>query len=241
MDKVVAVFDVLGFKNRMDREGLPAIRLVYKALQNVVHKQESRMLLNCAVPVEGGGRAAAFGVLDVGHEITSDSIFLWCSYSSFHFPPFCGLLLELFCDVLELRIPLRGGVAVGEADMDKASHTYLGPALNEAASVEAAQEWMGVSFGPSFARSPYNWFEPDQALVYRTHRKPGKEELVPGAVLDWPRKWRDSRRIPAEHVIAQINTDPRYLRYYENTRQFLAFSELNRNWYQDRGNLSIKG
>ena len=198
------------------------------------------MLLNCAVPVEGGGRAAAFGMLDVEHELTSDSIFLWCSYSSFHFPPFCGLLLEFFCDVLELSLPLRGGVAVGEADMDKAIRTYLGPALNEAASVEAAQEWVGVSFGPSFAHPPYNWFEPEQALVYRAHRKPGKEDLVPGAVLDWPRKWRGTRRTPAEQVIAQHNTDPNYSRYYENTGWFIEFSEQNKDWNRGGGNLSVR-
>lgn len=134
MDKVVTVLDVLGFKNRLSRDGLPKLRQAYDALKGEVSKLESRMMLNCAIPVEGG-RAAAFGMLDVGHELTSDSIFVWCSYSAFHFPPFCGLLLEFFCEVLELGIPLRGGIAVGEADMDKETHTYLGAPLNEAASV----------------------------------------------------------------------------------------------------------
>jgi hypothetical protein len=240
MDKVIGVLDVLGFKNRLTREGLPALRQAYDALRNVVHKQEARMLLNCAVPVEGGSRAAAFGMLDVGHELTSDSIFLWCSYSSFHFPPFCGLLLEFFCDVLELGLPLRGGVAVGEADMDKATRTYLGPALNEAASVEGAQEWIGVSFGPSFASPPFNWFEPEQVLVYRAHRKPSKADLVPGAVLDWPRKWRDTRSTPPESVIAQLNTDPNFSKYYDNTMKFIGFSWQNKDWYRAGGNLSVR-
>lgn len=240
MDKVVAVLDVLGFKNRLNREGLPALRQAYEALRNVVHKQESRMLLNCAVPIEGGGRAAAFGMLDVDHELTSDSIFLWCSYSSFHFPPFCGLLLDFFCDVLELRIPLRGGVAVGEAEMDKATHTYLGAPLNEAAGVEAAQDWLGVSFGPSFAQPPYNWFEPEHALVYREHRKPEKAALVPGAVLDWPRKWRDTRRTAVDQLISGLNTDPNFSVYYQNTMRFVAFSEQNKNWYRNSGNLSVR-
>jgi len=240
VDKVVTVLDVLGFKNRLTREGLPALRQAYEALRNVVHRQEARMLLNCAVPVEGGGRAAGFGMLDVGHELTSDSIFLWCSYSSFHFPPFCGLLLEFFCDVLDLVLPLRGGVAVGEVDMDKATRTYLGPALNEAAGVEAAQEWIGVSFGPSFAKPPYNWCEPDQALVYRAHRKPSKADLVPGLVLDWPRKWRDTRRKDAAAVIAQLNAEANFSKYYENTIRFVEFSQQNKDWYRGGGNISVR-
>jgi len=240
MDKVVAVLDVLGFKNRLNQVGLPALRIGYDALRNVVYRQEARMLLNCAVPTGGVGRAVAFGMLDVNHELTSDSIFLWCSYSSFSFPPFCGLLLEFFCDVLELGLPLRGGIAVGECDMDKATRTYLGPTLNEAASVEASQEWIGMSFGPSFEHPPYNWFEPDQVLVYLAHRKLGNEEFVPGAVLDWPRKWRDTRQTPANQIIVQLNTDQKFSRYYENTMRFIEFSEQNKNWYHCGGNLSLK-
>ncbi|OHB83608.1 MAG: hypothetical protein A2Z38_05320 [Planctomycetes bacterium RBG_19FT_COMBO_48_8] len=239
MCKVIAVLDVLGFKNRLSREGLPALRQAYDALKGVVSKQEARMMLNCAVPVEGG-RAAAFGMLDVGHELTSDSIFLWCSYSTFHFPPFRGLLLEFFCEVLELGIPLRGGVAVGEADIDKKTRTYTGVPLNEAASVEGAQNWIGVSFGPSFAQPPYNWFEPDQAIVYRAHRKPSKADLVPGAVLDWPRKWRDTRQTPADSVIQQMNVDPKFSIYYENTMRFIDFSEQNKDWYHGGGSISVK-
>lgn len=239
MDKTVAVLDVLGFKNRLRSEGLPSLRRAYDALRNVVHKLQARMLLNCAVPIGGGGRAAAFGTLDVDHELTSDSIFVWCSYSSFHFPPFCGLLLEFFCDVLELRIPLRGGIAVGDAVMDKATHTYLGAPLNEAASVEAAQQWIGVSFGPSFAQPPYNWFEPEQVLVYRAHRKSTQADLVPGAVLDWPRKWRDTRQSPVSQVVSQMDTDPGFSVYYQNTRQFIDFSEQHKDWFHGGGNLSV--
>lgn len=239
MDKVVAFFDVLGFKNRLLRDGLPKLKEAYATLQAAVAKIDERMMLNCAVPVEGG-RAAAFGMLDVDQDLRTDGIFLWCSYSSFHFPPFCGILLEFFCEVLELGIPLRGGVAVGDAHMDKANRAYLGAPLNEAVDVEKAQTWIGVSFGPSFAKPPYNWFEPDQALAYRAHRKPEKADLIPGAVLDWPRKWRDTRRKSAEQIIQQMNTDPKYSIYYENTRRFIEFSEQNKNWYKGGGSISVK-
>jgi hypothetical protein len=241
MDKVIAVFDVLGFKNRLTRDGLPALSDAYDALRKVVTRQRASMMLNCAVPVKGG-RAAAFGLLDVNHDYFSDTIVLWCSYSSFHFPPFCGLLLEFFCDVLELRIPLRGGIAVGEARMDKSKRTYLGIPLNEAAEVENAQKWIGVSFGPSFACSPYNsLFEPEQVLVFRRHRKSGSENLVPGLVLDWPRRWRDTKQMPPQQQIAQLNVDPnpKFADYYANTIDFVNFSEQNKDWHRG-GSIYVK-
>jgi len=239
MDKVVAVLDVLGFKERLENEGHENLRKTYDVLKKTLDKREACMMLNCAVPVEGG-RAAAFGMLDIGHELTSDSIFLWCSYSNFTFPPFCGVLIDLFCEVLELSIPLRGGVAVGTADMEKTTRTYLGKALNEAASVEVSQNWIGVSFGPSFAQPPYNWFEPDQVLVYLEHRKTNKADLIPGAVLDWPRKWRETRTIPASQIITKMNTNPNFRKYYENTITFIEFSEKNKSWFQGGGHMSVK-
>jgi len=238
MDKVIAVFDVLGFKNRLTRDGLPALRKAYDALTDVVAEQKARMMLNCAVP-DSGGRVAAFGMFDVENDYFSDTLVLWCSYSSFHFPPFCGILLEFFCNVLELGIPLRGGIAVGEADMEKSTHKYLGVPFNEAAEVEKAQKWIGMSFGPSFAVPPYNsLFEPEQVLVYRRHRKPQYIDLIPGLVLDWPRRWRDSRRTAPQQQISQLNTDPKYAEYYENTIHFIEFSDQNKDWYR-RGSISV--
>jgi len=238
MAKVVAFLDVLGFKSRLKREGLTASEAVYRRLKSEVEKISPRMMLNCAVPVEGG-RVAAFGTMDIDQDLHSDGIFLWSNYNSFCFPPFCGVLQELLCCVLEMGIPLRGGVAVGSAVMNKPKRIYLGEALSEAVEVEKAQEWIGVSFGPSFATPPFNWFEPDQVLVYRAHRKMGMASLVPGAVLDWPRKWRDTRLTPAQSTLIQLNTDPKFAKYYENTIQFIDFSERNKNWYRG-GSISVR-
>ena len=48
------------------------------------------------------------------------------------------MCIDLFCYGLELGIPLRGGLDVGDAHMDKTKNTYLGPALIDAAEAEKA-------------------------------------------------------------------------------------------------------
>lgn len=229
--KVVALFDLLGFSNRVTREGLPALLAAYTSLIAIVKRWEPATMLNCRIPVGENASAAAFGVFDIDHAYFSDTIVLWCSYNTFCFPPFCDVCNAFICEVLESGLPIRGGIAVGEAHMDKATGTYLGKALVEAANVEKAQEWIGASFGPSFAVAPYNsFFMAKSVLVYRDHVKGARFDLVPGLVLDWPRVWRDAGKVPVISHLKSINTDPLYSKYYENTMKFADLSESNFQW-----------
>ena len=231
----VAVFDVLGWGDRLRSGGLDRLSAAYDRLLTIVNQRRDGAMLNCAVPTGGEGRAAAFGYLDIQQDYYSDTIILWCPYNHFCFGPFMGICLKFFCEVLRLHLPMRGGIAAGEAIMEKGSlaHYYLGQPVDEAARVEKAQDWVGVSFGPSFNTSPYNsYFEPDQVLVFLRHRKPGYSQWIPGAVLDWPRYWEKNYRDPPEKHIWRMNRDPKSSRYYERTIEFCQYSRRNRNWPQ---------
>ncbi len=229
--RVVALFDLLGFSNRVMRDGLPGLLVAYDALIDIVKKHQAGAMLNCGIPVGNGTCAAGFGVFDIEHAYFSDTIVLWCSYNTFCFPPFCHICNVFICEVLESGLPLRGGIAVGEAHMDKTTGTYIGKALVEAAEVEKSQDWIGASFGPSFAVAPYNeFFMAESVLVYRRHRKSGRTQWVPGAVLDWPRVWRNAGKGPVQHVLSNLNTDPKFSRYYQHATEFAEYSERNKNW-----------
>lgn len=77
---------------------------------------------------------------------------------------------------------------MGETHMDRHSGTNIGKAIVKAVEVEKSQDWIGVSFGPSFVMASYHqFFLAESVLVYRRHRKPGRAQLVPGLVFDWPR------------------------------------------------------
>ncbi|MCX6233244.1 MAG: hypothetical protein NT175_00765 [Bacteroidetes bacterium] len=181
---VVAEFDVLGFSDRTINEKAESLSQAYDKLISLAEKYKNCTMLNCGIPIGNGSFAAGFGVFDIEHVYFSDTIILWCSYNSFCFPPFCDMCLTFFCEVIEEGFPLRGGIAVGDAYMDKIKGKYLGKAYVEAVKVEQAQDWIGVSFGPSFAKDPYkNLFMANDVLVYREHTKPGKSMYIPGLVL----------------------------------------------------------
>lgn len=229
--KVVTLFDLLGFSNRVMRDGLPGLLVAYNALLDIVKKHQAGAMLNCGIPVGDGSCAAAFGIFDIEHAYFSDTIVLWCSYNTFCFPPFCHICNVFICEVLEAGLPLRGGISVGSAHMDKPTGTYVGKALVEAAEVEKSQDWIGASFGPSFAVAPYNeFFMAESVLVYRRHRKPGRTQWVPGLVLDWPRVWRNAGKTPAQQVLANLNADPKFNQYYQHAIEFVDFSDSNKQW-----------
>jgi hypothetical protein len=229
--KVIAVFDVLGFSNKVTREGLSTLLSAYTKLTDIAEKYKSNAMLNCGIPIGDNSFGAAFGIFDIEHDYFSDTVILWCSYNTFCFPPFCDMCNTFICEVIETSLPIRGGIAVGEAYMDKTSRKYLGKAFLEAVSVEKSQDWIGASFGPSFAKDPYNsYFISSSVLVYRKHTKPGQSQYIPGVVLDWPRKWRDRSTITIGRHLKTMNNEPAFAKYYENTLSFTEFSEINKDW-----------
>ncbi|MCI0424078.1 MAG: hypothetical protein L0312_33525 [Acidobacteria bacterium] len=95
------------------------------------------------------------------------------------------------CETLRAELPVRGALGLGSAIMDKATRTYLGQPLVEAARAEKAQQWLGLAFGPSFASRRDVPFSADFVRPYTKHRKPGHSDMLPGLVVDWPRMWRE--------------------------------------------------
>jgi len=235
---IVALFDVLGFEERLRSDGLRKLEHAYDQLLRIVDRQHGAAILDCTVPVGDGMTAAAFGAVQVDQDYFSDTILLWTNYHFMALKWFCRVCNEAFCALLELGMPVRGAMSVGEACMDKGKRRYLGYPLVEAARVEKAQAWLGVSFGPSFAVAPFRSAFPSHAvLVFTRHRKPGCSQYIPGLVLDWPRHWRDSGRPALWPLVNRLNKNREHAYYYKNTLDFVAWSERNRNW-TDKGRIS---
>jgi hypothetical protein len=49
-------------------------------------------------------------------------------------------------------MPLRGGVCLGKAIMNKAANTFVGEALVEASELEKNQRWIGATLGSVFVK-----------------------------------------------------------------------------------------
>lgn len=231
--KVVALFDVLGFENLLTLRGLDQMLDDYAKLTAVVDRMDGCLCIR-SVPNGDGTFSPAVGYLVTAHAYFSDTILLWSDYDAFRFPAFCQMCSDFFCECIELGLPVRGGIAVGDTHLDADSGIFVGPPLVEAARVESAQMWIGISFGASFAREPYSsHFDPRTVLAYAKHRKrdPKFDGLVPGMVLDWPRRWRESRKVDVRSLLTTMDSDPKYHGCYAQTLDFVDYSELHHDWF----------
>lgn len=229
--KVVALFDILGTKNRMTVIGIDGVLAVYEKLAAFVDQQRGSMVIR-SEPVGDGTFCPAVGWLEAEQGYFSDTFLLWADHEPFRLPAFMQMCIDLFCYSLELGVPLRGGLAVGDAHMDKAKSIYLGPALIDAAEAEAAQRWLGISCGASFNQEEFRGpFDPRLILAYAKQQHPDRKYKLPGLVLDWPRHWRETRRSNPSQVLQDLNSDPTFEGYYTCATKFADFSLKSHDWF----------
>lgn len=232
---LIALFDVLGFSDRIGRSSLDKIHAQYRDLIAVAARQGSHVFLD-ARPAGDGTSVPYLGYMQLEQDFFSDTILLWSPYHPEQVIPFLNVCSLFMCETLETGLPLRGAISLGKAVMDKAERTYIGPPLVEAARVEKAQEWIGVSFGPSFRSRPDVPFRADLVRMYKKHGKPGTEALLPGLVLDWPRTWRRLHRASAIPLVEKLSYDrssEERHEYYRQTIDFIRVSDENPDWWND--------
>jgi hypothetical protein len=145
--QTVCLLDVLGFENQLKSLGLDGVHAKYTKLIEYVKKQTGGVDI---VPTPD--RHVAVGWLVIGNAYFSDSLLFWTRYSKISLPSFTHCIAEAICFGLEIELPLRGCIAVGEAILDVDSGVFLGYPLVEVARGERFQQWVGASFGPSFTR-----------------------------------------------------------------------------------------
>jgi len=229
--KVIALFDILGTKNRMTLLGIDGVLATYEKLAAFVDQQTGSMVIR-SVPAGDGTFTPAVGWLEVEKGYFSDSFLLWADHEAFRLPAFMQMCIDLFCYSLELGIPLRGGLGVGDAHMDKTKNIYLGPALIDAAEAEVAQRWLGISCGTSFNQKQFTGpFDPRLMLAYTKYQNPGKEYKLPGLVLDWPRRWRETQKTDATAALNAMNTEPPFADFYTCANGFVEFSLRSHDWF----------
>lgn len=226
--KVVCFLDVLGFENLLASIGLARLAEKYNGLTEYVKQQTGGLDI---IPTPDGH--VAVGWLVIGNTYFSDTLLFWTKYSKASLPSFTNLVAEAICYGIENQLPMRGTLAVGDMILDKETGTYLGNPLIEAARTEKLQQWIGVSFGPSFARPGFNdGFYLNTILPYKSHYKETTNPFVTGIVVDWPRRWRETRGKEIRSLVSAIDNDAKFSEYYRRTLQFIDFSERNHDWFK---------
>jgi len=110
----------------------------------------------------------------------------------------------------------------------------------EAAETEKAQRWIGISFGPSILVEDYSkGLYLNTVLPYKSHIKAGYEKTVPGLVVDWPRRWRETRNTDPFEFISRLDIEQGASEYYATTSRFIEFSRKNHDWFKSSSHLDF--
>lgn len=249
----VALFDVLGFKKKFEELGLMEITARYRALIDIVVKQnEHLMFLKSIMPnLQEGPYWCAdekmIVVTRVHAAYASDTFLVWANYTwtelykrskeelerlsedpnhDWLFRPIpCDSFLEtcneLICRSLQVGLPLRGALAVGDAIMDKERNIFLGQPIIDTNLLEREQKFIGAGMCSSFVGQtiPKHFSLPFSRQMKRPYAD------FSGTVLDWPRHWRNTRPFDVKPFIEAVNSDSSSSSYYENTFSLIEESE----------------
>ena len=157
----------------------------------------------------------------------------------FHAIP-CDNFLNVCCDVichsLEIGLPLRGAISMGEAVLNPEYGIFIGRPLVEAARLEKEQAIIGAAISTSFVSQTI----PRRYLIEQSdHFKTDPPQTFSGNMLDWPRYWRATRQNDCTEVVNAMNSDPNFAKYYRNTNATILKSNEAKHLYQGREHENI--
>jgi hypothetical protein len=221
---MIGVFDVLGFSAMLGAKGVEAVTEQYgRLITEAVTKPAMRT--HNIIRLSKTQSGSILGALPVQHAHFSDTILLWVPLVQHFIAPFLARCADMVCEALQMELPLRGAVAVGRAVMHPPSRTFIGLPIVEAAKLEQAQDWLGVSLGASMlAADVSREFDPTLVVPYRIPLKRGKIKVPTGLALDWPSRFRARYGTDPITSIQDINRSPAHSIYYKNAEKFAAFS-----------------
>lgn len=150
---------------------------------------------------------------------------------------FLDVCNDLICHGLEVGLPLRGAVSMGEAVFDEDKNIFLGRPIIDAARLEKGQNFVGASLCRSFVDQTI----PKRFLLqFDGHLKSGYAERWGGFVLDWPRHWRKTRSGDVSQIIKALDIDPQYSPKYKNTLDLIAHSQNFADQFESIEETSIR-
>ncbi len=174
IQRYVAAFDVLGFKQRLEVHNVKRLQADYDALK--IRADES--IRAAQRGVSAGPPTQSPALLEFA--TMSDTILLWCDRDG-DTKAFVAGCCALIAESVRAGMPLRGGIAFGATVIDRKTNTYLGQPLVDAHFAELQQEWVGAAVH-STASALY---ADDLVCEWEVPVKPGTEPLT--HALAWHR------------------------------------------------------
>jgi hypothetical protein len=113
---LLAYFDVLGFEALLAKVGLAEVHQRYLLLlDQALRPQSHERPWSRANSIVRGQSVPALMCLPMHAAHFSDSLLLWVHYHPAHVEEFLKRCARVFCKALDLGVPIRGAIAVGEA------------------------------------------------------------------------------------------------------------------------------
>ena len=149
---LVAICDVLGFKDILEDARLEELRQTYESLIDNTKIVVEELSITSLMEGFHGHKELS----EIHHAVFSDTILLWSSNieegdneSVLVAEKFLSAICYLIGIGLRRDFPLRCGIAFGEFYSDKQRGIYLGKSIVDAYETEQRQEWVGAACHPS--------------------------------------------------------------------------------------------
>lgn len=175
----VAFLDILGFRNRIEREPLQQLAEQYTraigTARSLLLKRDVNSMMPSLFPNHPAGQRwcnqATFSDLMILISDGDDES------ACLKLLVYAWKLMQVF---VSIKMPLRGGIAFGEMHSDEERDIYLGKALTVAYSLESDQDWIGIAIDDSVtAAFPSIFLDPTSAdltgnVIFMRHQVPLK-------------------------------------------------------------------
>jgi hypothetical protein len=227
---IIAILDVLGFEQMYRSLGPQRMQAIYERL--IAAAQSCTDIHAIGMHRFDGALVPTMFQFELGFAYFSDTLLLWAPLGETHVSPFLARCADVFLEALALGIPLRGAIATGEAVLDQKNGVFLGTPLIDAARLEHAQDWIGVSLTRS-CTEVLPWIDSSMAMPYTPPCKTDtRAKLHCGFVLDWPRRAR-LRQIDIATALAAMNPPESHRLYYDFAGDFAEHSAKHARWNRE--------
>jgi len=254
---IVCFLDVLGFKSKHEKLGIDEIYKRYCELTEVcerVNRNYDKVFKARPESPLHTIENDLYFLYKVHVHYASDSIIIWADRTwemyktvekdeDIHFAtpwikypkpsdPFIELCNEVICRGIELGLPLRGSISIGDGRFDYSKGHYIGEAVIDCAEIEKLHAHVGVALSSKFLNQPLpKRFYVDFENHIKSDIKPCKREVISDKVLDWPRHWRKTRESAIFDYLKKEDFDSK-VHIFENTEQLIQKSENQKDLFE---------
>ena len=206
---MIAVIDVLGFKELLKDNSLEELSRKYRNLIDV------KIISSKVLSIDSAGA----DYLECGTTIFSDTILMWCRDDVPAIECFIISCCSLMKEALELNLFLRGGISYGECIIDLDERTFLGAPIANAYLLEQSQDWIGMSLDINAKnRIDSGRFNLNGLIEYDVPLK--KRKKFNTYALHWGQFCYSGTKAKIESAITE-NMDAKVKIKYRNTVKFI--------------------